>query len=304
MQKPERTDEDLHYAARATNAQFIALGHFLRHENLKAVTSAVRKQLQFKQGKTYNRAETKKWLGNAWNTEFVLRQQLELDEEAKRFALQWAFSQAYYACFCQVIAMFTACGQTERSHTTVLKRFGNLVKGGRYPKQISPFADGGMGKILISGVAKGHYPSPLYLELHEPLSVENQVAQLLNSTREKALKEKRDDHKFKTRSGEPRKSLTAAMWATVSDSLGPTTILSILLRKRIKANYREIDTFLRSEISGTGVLSGLVSIVHAFALVHEAIIAAALDPDEARSLTSTARRRYDSVGARMRLIEG
>ena len=295
---PERSEEDLAFAARATNVQFRALGHYLRPDRLQGVPSF---SWRFNKSKN-SRKETVRWLRNAWNTEFVLRQQLDLDEESRRFALQWAFSQAYYACFCQTLSLFVTCGRTERSHSSVLKRFGLLVSAGWYPDEISFFADGGMGQVSIHGPQKGNYPSPLYLELREPRSVENQVAQFLKSTREKALKEKKKDFKLKTKDGKPRKSFRPEHWQKVSDALGPTTVLSILKRKRIKANYREIDTFLSTEISGRGVLTGLVRVVHAFAFVHEAALAAVVSQGEFAELTRAGCAKYPFLSKRAELL--
>lgn len=290
--------EDLHYAARATNAQFTALGHFLRPDSLSDVPKSVFATPQFRRGASYGREESRKWFSNAWNTEAVLRQQLDLDEDAKRFALQWAFSQAYYAGFCQVVGFFVCCGHTQRSHTAVIAQFGRLVREGKYPTQISFFADGGMHDITVSGVQKRSYQTPLYLELDEPESVENQIAQFLNSTREMALKEKKDDFKFKTLTGRPRKNLNREQWREVSEALGPTSLLSLLYRKRIKANYREIDTFLRSEISGERVLGSLVDIVNAIGCIHEAICAAAVGVEEWSELVSDAGDRYEFLHER------
>ena len=295
-------DEELHYAARATNVQFEALGHLLRPEEIKAVPASIINGAQFRLANNYSRAETLKWLRNAWNTESVLRLQLELDEESRRFALQWAFSQAYYAGFCQVLAMFVTCGRSERSHTAVLKQFGQLIKSGKYPSQISWFSDGGMNELVMTGVSKGKYPSSLYLELSEPASVDNQVAQFLKSTREKALKEKKGDHKFKTKAGMLKRSLSAEDWGKVSNALGPTTVLNILRRKRIKANYREIDTFLRTEISGEKVLGGLIRVAQALALIHESILGLVLPADEFCALKNAVPERYDFVTKRLSLV--
>lgn len=264
VKKPE--EEELYFRARATNVQVQAIGHFLRDE---IVYSQLRIHLlsnPFKLAATRQFANIGKWFSNAWNTERLLRFQLAMPQEAKHFAVQWAFHQAYYACYCQILALFSAIGLTEIAHTATIKKFGQLASEKKLPTCIGMFADGPMYKIALHGVKKGQYPSPLYLELDEPSSVENQIAQLLCSTREKALKEKKDrmGNFFKTKNGKTKKKLTPNDWEKVSEKLGPTTILGYLYRKRIKANYQEIDSLLQKEIDGDLIIGGLVSTVNAF----------------------------------------
>lgn len=263
--------EDLFFRARATNVQVQAIGHLLREEYFYPLLSSHLLFQPFNLGASHQFAKTEKWISNAWNTERLLRFQLSMPQEAKRFAIQWAFPQAYYACYCQVLALFSVISMTENSHVAAIRKFGQLALEGKFPERIGWFSDGPMHRITLHGVAKRQHPSTLYLELDEPFSVENQVGQLLHSTREKALKEKRVAmHKvFKTKKGKPKQNLSHSDWQKVSDKLGPTTILGYLYRKRIKANYQEIDTLLQNEINGDTILDGLVSVVNAFAAVCE-----------------------------------
>lgn len=295
---------DLRHAALATNVQFRALGHLLRPEQIASVPRTVFKAKSFRKGGTYELNETRKWLRNAWNTELILRMQCDFDEEMQRFALQWAFSQAYYSCFCQVLSFFVSCGQTQRSHAAVLKQFGVLIQEGKYPAQIAWYASGGMRNISIHGLRKESYDSPHYLELSEPESVETQGSQFLKSTREMTLKEKRESEKdrFLTKKGKQKKKLAPQDWEWVAGRIGFTTVMDLLRRKRIKANYREIDTFLRSEISTRCVLGGLINIVNSIALVHESILASTLGPEEFEKLTGSTLEGCSFVEERKALI--
>jgi len=297
-------DEDLSYRARTTNVQVQAIGHLLREEDFyEPLSNHVRLQ-PFKLGANNEIAKTERWLLNGWNTERLLRFQLSMPQEAKQFAVQWAFPQAYYACYCHVLALFSVTGLTETSHMAAIRKFGNLAKEGKLPEQIGPYADGPMYEITLHGVKKNQYPSPLYLELEEPASVKNQIAQLLCATREKALKGKKTSmlKDFKTKRGKPKQKLTPSDWKKVSEKLGPTTILGYLYRKRIKANYQEIDSLLHNEINGDIILEGLVSVVNAFAAVCEGHIMRVLPAAEKTRLRKNNFAKEDFIKNRAKFV--
>lgn len=304
MQGEDDAEDGLLYKARITNSQVKAMGYFLRENDFYRHLGSDKVSKPFKLGATCNVAETKKWLSNAWNTERLLRFQLSMPEEAKQFSVQWAFPQAYYACYCQVLALFSMTGHTETSHSAVLRKFGVLAKQRKFPDPIGSYADGPMNEISLHGVRKTQYPSSSYLELGEPLSIENQIAQLLSSTRKKALKGKKEKMKgvFKTKQGKPKQKLISADWQKVSEKLGPTTILGYLYRKRIKANYQDIDTLLQDEINGDDILSGLVSIVNAFAALCERNIMQVIHSSDRKRLSKHNLAKQEFMKDRMNRV--
>ncbi|MCU0862567.1 MAG: hypothetical protein MUC36_02135 [Planctomycetes bacterium] len=295
---PIEESEDLFFAAQTTAAQFLALAQRLERKKLTAsIPSWLAQPLRFKRAKHCELAEVERWIRNAWNTERVLRAQLELDEDGKRFALQWAFAQAYYAVFCQVLAFFHAHGATERSHATVLKKFGELVREGRFPPELSCHADGGMNAIKLSNVTVSSGSIRSFQDLLTTPS-EDEIAGFLRATRKKQLNAKKPDHKLKTTSGKAKTSFSKADWDAVSRALGPTTILSLLYRKRLKANYDSIDTFLDPSIDGDGIMRSLVAIVDSMALVLEAAQHRVIGKDHYSSFTTRA-RQYPFVHERL-----
>jgi hypothetical protein len=59
-------------------------------------------------------------------------------------------------------------------------------------------------------------------------------------------------------------------------SIGHTTIIDLLYRKRIKANYQDIDTFSCTHFKGIEVLSNLMTIVGKINLINECFISKAI----------------------------
>ena len=55
--------------------------------------------------------------------------------------------------------------------------------------------------------------------------------------------------KIKTKHGKRKTSFSADDWQQVSRNLGATSLLSLLYRKRLKANYDAIETLLADELN-------------------------------------------------------
>jgi hypothetical protein len=293
---PTEEPEDLFFAAQTTATQLLALAHRLNRTKLSAsIKSWLDQPLRFKKANNCELVEVERWIRNAWNTERVLRSQLELDEDGKRFALQWAFPQAYYATFCQVLAFFHAHGATERSHAAVLKKFGELVREGRFPPELSCHADGGMNAIQLINVAvsKG-----LIRTLQDLFASEDALAGFLRATRKKQLNAKKPDFKLKSSSGKAKTSFSKDDWDCVSRGIGPTTVLSLLYRKRLKANYDSIDTFLDPSIDADGIMRSLVAVVDSIALILEAAQHRLLGGHDYSSFTNRA-KHYQFVHERL-----
>ena len=103
------------------------------------------------------------------------------------------------------------------------------------------------------------------------------------TTRIMHLDERKDALKIKTKSGKKlKKSLNSDDWQKVSDSIGKTSWMCLLYRKRIQSNYRNIDTFLSPEFDVGEVLEGLVSFTHVINLTNEINIANHIGATEIR----------------------
>jgi hypothetical protein len=250
------------FAAEMTNRQFAALHVRLDKRQLKTEIQAMLGSSPRRMAKNCDPQEVRKWAQNGWNTEQILRVSSDLlPGEQLVTALQWAFPQAYYSAFALTLAVFKATGHTETSHAAVLRRFGDLVAKGQYPPCLS-FTATGVRPITFDGTAKAPASSTLAFNPADTQSVNTQICQFLKATRERDLQERKKSITFRAKSGKRKRNLTEAEWNKVSESLGRTSLLSLLHRKRIKSNYQEIDTFLNPNIDATTLFGDLIHCGH------------------------------------------
>lgn len=268
--------DDVYFAARMTNIQFEALACRLEPSR---IASQVKQHLASRvprRGQQANVNDVSKWLVNGWSTERLLRTNaIMLKGDALRHSLHWAFPQAYYAVFAVTQAYFRSVGYTESAHTSTIRKFGMEAQAGRYPPALCCYADGRAPKGF-AGLSHTKLPHSLHFDPNDPGTVDGQIAQFLGATRDLDLDSRKGDFKFKNKNGTPRKALRLAEWDKVSQGLGPTSLLSLLYRKRIKANYRDIDTFLHHELDPEKLYRNLLRVVSAFNVTHEAMIGAAI----------------------------
>jgi hypothetical protein len=272
-------NDEERFSCLTTHNQFAALAHKLSSADLPAELAAIPYFGRVRKSPSCTSAEIEQWLLNAWNTEVVLTNNETIIKDTKEpFAIQWAFPQAYYSCFATILAKFIALGYTERSHTTVLKKYGTNTNDSKIPRSASFLSNGGMRNINYHNITKPRSVSQHQLDLTNPATVDNQICQFLKSTREIDLQDRAEKTKkeFKNKSGSPKKYLNATDWVKVSDGLGFTGLLDLLYRKRIKANYRDIDTFTSPHLDGLRLLRDLTTIVDRFNLINEAYIAKAI----------------------------
>lgn len=289
--------DDVYFAARMTNIQFEALA--CRLEPLR-MAGQVREHLasrSLRRGQQANVNEISKWLVNGWSTERLLRTNaIMLKGDALRHSLHWAFPQAYYAVFAVTQAYFRSVGYTESAHTSTIRKFGMEAKAGRYPAVLCCYADGRSPKGF-AGLSPTKLPHSLHFDPDDAATVDGQIAQFLSATRNLDLDSRKGDFKFKNKNGTRKKALRLADWEKVSQGLGSTSLLSLLYRKRIKANYRDIDTFLHHELDPEKLYRDLLQVVSAFNVTHEALIGAVIGVEWLRGVIDSV---PSSVGERPR----
>jgi hypothetical protein len=251
---------------------------------------------QFCASKTLRPPHLRIHLVNCWATESLLRRnESELDRDAMKNSLVWAFPQAYYCVFAATHAYYEVAGFTERaSHHALIKKFGNEVQAGHYPRTIAIALTGGP-KTLYShtNLAPAANPSLLQSRVETPGWVDAHIRSLLSATREAALRQwLLDRSNKKTKNGTRKKRFTAADYAEASEKHGTTSILSFLYRKRIKSNYHDVDSILADPLDAVAILRAIVTVVECINTVHEAFIAKALGLTAYRSL-------LDGINARV-----
>jgi hypothetical protein len=274
-------NKELWFRAEMTHRQFASLAH-------KVVSADIVNEIinldffvnKLEKAKNLNLGEVEKWLKNSWNTENVLIQNKSIIENTgQSFAMQWAFPQAYYSTFGSLLAHFKALGYTQESHTAVLKNFSSLVEQNKFPESICFSCTGGKRNYGFVNILKPKDVAPMDFDIGNMKTIDNHICQFLKNTREIKLDEKAPDLKFKNGKGQKRKKLSPAMWQQVSNALGHTTIMDLLYRKRIKANYQDIDTFSSSQFKGIEVLASLNLVVGRLNLINETFIAKAIGLD-------------------------
>ena len=279
-------NEGLWFRAEMTHRQFSSLSH-------KLVTSDIENEIvnldffinRLEKAKNLKLEEVEKWLKNSWNTENVLIQNKSIIENTgQSFAMQWAFPQAYYSTFGSLLAHFKALGYTQESHTAVIKNFAVLVEQNKLPESVCFYCTGGKNNIDYINIANPNDVASMEFDTDNIKTIDNHICQFLKSTREIKLDEKAIDMKLKNKPGQKRKNLNSAKWQRVSEATGHTTIMDLLYRKRIKANYQDIETFSSTQFKGLEVLTNISLVVGRLNLINETYIAKAVGLDFYQSM--------------------
>jgi len=271
-------DIELSMKAGMTFRQFHALSTRLKNADILAELEHIDFYTRrLNRAANLNEPELKRWLINSWNTERVLHLNKEVLENSKpAFAMQWVFPQAYYSVYASFMAHCRAAGYPEESHTAAMRLFGKLLEEKKMPPSISFYCSGGLRSITYHGIDKPNGIDSMEYDLTRPETIDNQICQFLKSTREIRLKDKSKRFQFKTKDGKLRKTLSKDLWEKVSNSLGNTSIIELLYRKRIKANYLDISTFNHYSFRGLEIWKCLCSIVHTANALNEAYVAKAV----------------------------
>ncbi|MDP3927762.1 MAG: hypothetical protein Q8R57_01940 [Bacteroidota bacterium] len=300
-------NEELWFRAEMTHRQFASLSH-------KLVTADIENEIvnldffinRLEKAKNLKLEEVEKWLKNSWNTENVLIQNKSIIENTgQSFAMQWAFPQAYYSTFGSLLAHFKALGYTQESHTAVMKNFAVLVEQNKLPTSVCFYCTGGKNNIGYINIAKPNDVASMDFDIDNIKTIDNHICQFLKSTREIKLDEKAIDLKLKNKPGQKRKNLNSAKWQRVSEAIGHTTIMDLLYRKRIKANYQDIETFSSAQFKGLEVLTNLSLVVGRLNLINETYIAKAVGLDAYYSMLNRHLKnvKNETVEARFETIK-
>ena len=264
--------EERDAAALTTNNEFAALAILIRPNLVVNELRSIKWFQELPLRTSMDLESVKDQLVNGWNTERILRMTSgSLTEDALPSGLQWGFPMAYYLSYSVTRAYFKVAGYTEQSHASIIRKFGSLVTQGKYPESVS-FIASGTKPCVFTGVDH----DAAFSTLTKPTDSETarkMIACFLSGTRKQDLEEKKKDIKLLTKAGKRKRAFSSEDWSQVSERLGRTSLLSLLYRKRIKANYRDIDTFLSPKIDGSSIFSSLEQIVDSINLIHEAMIA-------------------------------
>tara|TARA_R110000751_G_scaffold298337_1_gene408276 strand:- start:193 stop:1149 length:957 start_codon:yes stop_codon:yes gene_type:complete len=271
-------EKELWFRSEMNKRQFEAIGYRLINSDIENEIINNQYYLKISKSANYSNIEVVQWLKNSWNTERILFQNLDIITNTKQsFCMQWAFPQAYYAVFGNIIAMFKSIGYTEMSHTAVLKKYATIMTENKLPESISICCNGidknfNYHNIVLPENIENH----MELDTSKPETIDHHICQFLRATRKLRLKEKAPKMNFKTKGGKKRKSLNQDNWTQVSNSIGATSLMDFLYRKRIKGNYQDIETYNCPYFDGESVLTNLINVVDRLNLTNESYLSKAI----------------------------
>jgi uncharacterized protein (UPF0332 family) len=246
------------WAAITTTNQFISLGLYADYcKGAKHIWTAYQRKLNQRERNKINISFVKAQLVNSWNTERLLKSTYSnFSGPGSGFVAQWAFPQAYYSAFNSTLASFETSGYTEHSHAAVRKKVSNLASLGALPKHLNIWVDGSKKELRLEGISStwNEFSSTsLYPDNIE--NIKRHLMSFFKTTREMHLEDKKGDLRVKTKDGKKlKKAFNQNDWRRVSNALAKTSWLCLLYRKRIKSNYKVIDTFLSDDFATHDVL--------------------------------------------------
>ncbi len=224
----------------------------------------------------------KKYLVQAWNTEYTLRKTAENgDETYHRNALYWTFPQAYYSIFFGTKAFLAVQGGSVNTEWIARARVGRLVAANWYPAPLAFGAMGHSGKFTMMGLSSGHNKPSLQLT-DTPHEWQAQVGQFLRTTRTRQMQATRkrtqvDPEKaIMTKSGKVATRFGAKEWGQIARNVSPTSFLDLFARLKISGNHREIERFLEADIDFRLFHNCLFETVRYINSIHEAYVAKAM----------------------------
>lgn len=203
------------------------------------------------QKKEKNIAKIQSVLRNAWATEM----QLSFTAEFSAFSssAHWAIVQLYYSVYLSICALLLAMndvspGYEYDSHKGALNKISTKIKS-------SPALYTSPWNLTYSGDPKIDKQVIILNNLGDPISIKSSplsknyeylapYARFLKTTRAKQIEEKRKSW-LTGKDGKGKRNLPAKIRKNLINELNPTTLFDCLYRLRIKANYRDVETFLK-----------------------------------------------------------
>ena len=262
----------------------------------------------------FNLDQVRKLLWNSWSTEYAFSLSSLVDNnDYYKFAMHWTFPQAYYSIYLCMTAFHETQGIANEQHEKSIKVFGNSVKDNHYPKAISFYCKGLHEQFEYKGLEEFSAFPKDYSVLSRINSLDEaqiQIASFLKTTRKKNAETKREklkankDSKFVNKKGEFRKSFTKLHWNLIYQTIPETTLLNIMYRLRIKANYHDVETFINADIDFKTFHESLNCIVDYLNFVHEAYICKVIGNESYEKILNdfpshlnedTAKKRYKEI---------
>ncbi len=270
---------------------FLALDFHIRHTDDRYALRDVKFFNQIKPQPLADSDTLQRLLYNAWSTEYALRQTAQHgDKSYLKYALHWAFPQAFYSVFLSMQAYFSTAGITDNNFDKLSREFGKMVANGAYPRAISFYADGHYDNYHLHRMRPAKFKPGLFPPQHLA-EAEAQIGQFLFTSRKMRLKEVRNRVQANPqqalrspKTGNILQKFGRKDWEQLTWRAGYTTIIDLLGRLRLSAGHHEIERFVHADIDYTSFHESLCEIVYYLNFVHESYIAKAIGFKNYRAL--------------------
>lgn len=206
-------------------------------------------------------------------------------------------------------------GLANEQHEKSIKSFGNSIKDNHYPKAISFYATGGHKDFKYFGLEIDANFDKNFKALSRIDSLDeaqNQIAIFLKSTRKQNAENKRKrgekenskKKEFQNANGNLVKNFQKKHWDNLYKSIPETSLLNMMYRLRIKANYHDIETFVNADIDFPTFHKCLGNIISYLNFVHEAYLHKVIGDDKYEKILNDfgnnkleirAKKRYEKL---------
>lgn len=230
--------------------------------------------------------QVRKLLWNSWSTEYAYKIGEKINNnDYYKFSLHWNFPQAYYSVYLSMTAFHETQGIANDQHEKSIKLFGNSIKDGHYPSAISFYTSGLKDDFKYEGLKTfKNFPknNSVLAKIDCLEDAELQVATFLKTTRKKNAEDKKqrfkkqNDKRFFNKKKEFSKSFKKHHWDIIYKTIPITSVFNLLYRLRIKANYRDIESFINADIDFKSFHSSLGELIYYLNFIHEGYIAKAI----------------------------
>lgn len=242
------------FKAMVTQNQFQALAAKI---SINEIASHLREnELDRKQLDQNTLRKVEALLLNGWNTEHCINAILYKVTRPDLYNLiQWLFPQAYYTVSRVFCAYLYIEGQSPKDHTSLINTYSEFLISRKIPG-LDYYVQGSGKSITPSKLSQSKPVSNLqYLGTND--DIDGHIASFLISTHKDKFNEKAKEARIR----EKKLRLNKQLLEAIAQKSGKTTIINLLYRKRIKSNYRDIDTYLHSELDAELIFRCIITIV-------------------------------------------
>lgn len=231
----------------------------------------------------------RRYLAISWASETQLRIARATERELLRYSNVWAPVHAYYAVYMALQAWFASMnlqGLVDDHSATLRTASRHVTERTLLPLPWNVGCRGTphLGEVSFLGLPDGADPNKdiELLSNPSPDTFWPRYCKMLETTRTRRLDRHFDEWKRQNN----RKQIRAAEKRSVESRVWATTIFDFLFRLRVRANYREVASFLMSAVGEdwqSDFLQSLIRVTDLTTLLLDSLVVQQIGPDLYRS---------------------